>query len=85
MHRVIKTVAFLLILTASGLSNAEQMIALLTLDDAVKKVAKLAEYKVLATKTETDNSRKVFVIKVLTADGMIQYIKVDAETGEIVQ
>lgn len=55
----------------------------ITLDEAVKQVSQNTQDKVLTAKTEVIDGKKIHVIKVLTASGYIQYIKMDAMTGKI--
>ncbi len=79
--------ALLLTLCAIQISpvGAEEFLAVLTLDDAARKIIQQNNYKVLATKTESGRGKSVHIIKVLTPDGRIQYIKIDAKSGEIVK
>jgi len=57
-----------------------------TLDDAVKQINQQAEYKVLATKTDTVDGQQVHEIKVLSPkDGRIQYIRINVKTGEVIK
>ncbi len=56
-----------------------------TLEEAVKLLTQDNLKHVLSAKTEMLNGKKVHVIKVLTADGHIQYIKIDATTGKFVE
>ncbi len=65
-----------------GVSAGEAIIfAGLTLDQATKKIIEQKESKVLGAETEVIDGKKVHVIKVLTADGRVQYLKIDVETG----
>jgi uncharacterized membrane protein YkoI len=57
--------------------------ALISLDQATSKIILENDGKVLGARTESFEGRVVHVIKILTQDGRIQHIKVDAETGEI--
>ncbi len=85
MQQIFKAFIFSLFITQIALAGSGQIVSLLTLDDAVRKIIEQDNFKVLATKTEPENGRQVHIIKVLTPDGRIQYIKVDAETGAIVK
>ncbi len=85
MQQIIKAFLLTLCVTQSSWVGAERFLAVLTLDDAVKKIIRQQNYKVLATKTESGNGKQVHIIKVLTPDGRIQYIKIDADSGEIVK
>jgi hypothetical protein len=57
----------------------------ISLDEAVKQVSENKKLKVLAAKTEVEHEVKLHVIKVLTAKGHIQYLRIDATTGEEVE
>jgi uncharacterized membrane protein YkoI len=54
----------------------------ITLDDATKQVMLDTKNKILAAKTEVIDSKKIHIIKILTATGHIQHIKIDAATGK---
>ncbi len=56
-------------------------VAMITLDEAVRDVMRQGQNKVLATRTETIDGRQIYVIKVLTPDGRIQHLKIDAQSG----
>jgi uncharacterized membrane protein YkoI len=56
--------------------------AALSLDQATKKIIQQNKSKILSAKTEMINGRNVHVIKILTQDGRIQYLKVDADSGK---
>ncbi len=69
----------------SCLAEEAPLLALMSVDEAAKKVTEQAKgNKVLATKTEDVEGKKVHVIKVLSSDGRVQHIKIDADTGEII-
>lgn len=53
-----------------------------TLDEATKQIMLDTKNKVLAAKTELISGKKIHVIKILTATGHIQHIKIDAVTGK---
>lgn len=55
----------------------------LNLDQATKQIIEKNHYKVLGAKTETIGGKETHVIKVLTEDGHVQNLKVDAETGKV--
>lgn len=55
-----------------------------TLEEATKQVMQDSKNKVLAAKTEVIADKKIHVIKILTSAGHIQYIKIDAATGDLV-
>jgi uncharacterized membrane protein YkoI len=54
------------------------------LDEATKQIIEGSNNRVLGATTEIIDGREVHIIKVLTPDGRIQYYKVDAETGQLV-
>ena len=56
--------------------------AALSLDQATKKIIQQNKSKILSAKTEVINGKNVHVIKILTQDGRIQYLKVDADSGK---
>jgi uncharacterized membrane protein YkoI len=62
----------------------ELIFSVVSLDQATKRIIN-QNNKVLGAKTENMRGRKVHVIKVLTSDGRIQYLKVDAESGRIIR
>ena len=59
--------------------------AALSLDQATRKIMEQNKSKILGAKTEMINGKKVHVIKVLTREGRIQYLKVDADSGTIIK
>ena len=62
----------------------ERNTALVTLEEVTKQAMQEASHKILSAKTETEAGKKIHVIKVLTAVGHIQYLKIDATTGKTV-
>lgn len=54
------------------------------LDQATKQIITENNYKVLGAKTDIIEGKKTHVIKVLTEDGRVQNLKIDAETGTII-
>ena len=61
--------------------------AALSLDQATKKIIQQQQNKskILGAKTELVGGKEVHVIKVLTEDGRIQHLKVDADSGKIIK
>ena len=57
----------------------------LTLDQATKKIIEQNKNKVMGAKTETVDGKEVHVIKILTSDGRVQSLNVDAETGKLIK
>ncbi len=68
-------------------SVAEQDIVLsaLTLDQATQSILGKNKTKVLGAKTELIKGKKVHVIKILTSEGRVQYIKIDVDTGKSIK
>ena len=61
------------------------LIQLGSLDESIKQVNQDGKNKILAAKTELIAGKKVHVIKILTAAGHIQHIKIDASTGKTLE
>ncbi|WP_425356667.1 PepSY domain-containing protein [methane-oxidizing endosymbiont of Gigantopelta aegis] len=61
------------------------MPANVSLDEAVKRINAEKTGKVLATKVETVDDQKFYVIKILTAEGIIQYLKINVASGKVVE
>lgn len=88
-----KSALFLLILMP-GLLHSKNLVAIaenqaisqLTLDEAVKNISRSDGGKrVLAAKTEDNSGKIVYVLKVLTHDGRLQFISINAENGQIIE
>jgi uncharacterized membrane protein YkoI len=56
-----------------------------SLDDATKIVLHNTKNKLLAAKTEIEDGKKIHIIKILTPKGHIQYIRIEAATGKILE
>lgn len=80
--RHLAVVGSALCLAMTVLSSAQSIRADVSLDDAARKIIQQDDKKVLATKTEEIDGKKVHIIKVLSADGRIQHLKIDAQTGQ---
>lgn len=84
-----QTVAKILLLTISlvNLAHAGKDVSFsaLTLDQATKKIIEQNNNKVMGAKTEVIGGKEVHVIKVLTSDGRVQYMNVDAATGKLIK
>jgi uncharacterized membrane protein YkoI len=78
MRHLIKVVVI-----ASLFANA-CFAANISLDDATKQIIEGTYNKVLGAQTEIIDSKEVYIIKVLTPDGRIQYYIIDAQTGQLV-
>ena len=55
------------------------------LDRAAKQVQKKVDGRVLGAKTVTESGRTIHVIRVLTPDGRVVHVRVDGESGKILQ
>ena len=80
--RTIKIVFLLVLCLTSSVYAVGNVISL---DQATSKVIQQNNGKVLGARTETMEGRVMHVIKILTRDGRIQHIKVDAETGQVLK
>lgn len=84
MANFIKAVLLsLLIIPAAVSAGSAFTLSWVSLDDATKQIRQDSKKRVLGAKTETIDGREVHVIKVLTPDGRIQHLKIDAETGQL--
>ncbi len=83
MRNLIKVVAVALLFSNSCFAE-NNLLATISLDEATKQIIEGTYNKVLGAQTELLNGRTVYIIKVLTPDGRIQYFKIDAETGQLV-
>jgi uncharacterized membrane protein YkoI len=83
MRNLLKVVAVVLLFSNSCFA-AHTMLARISLDEATKQIIEGTYNKVLGAQTEVIDGKEVYVIKVLTPDGRIQYYKIDAETGQLV-
>jgi uncharacterized membrane protein YkoI len=81
MFRSIGFLMVLATLSTSSWGRYDLLMSLVTLDQATQQVIAQTRGKVLAAKTELENGQRVHVIKVLTLDGRVQYVKVDASSG----
>ncbi len=77
MRNLIKAVAVALLLSNNCFAG-------ISLDEATRQIIEGTYNKVLGAQTELINGREVYIIKVLTPDGHIQYFKIDAETGQLI-
>lgn len=58
----------------------------ITLDAAVNDVrSRYADAKILNTSVENTGNGKVYVIKMITADSRLIHIRVDAQSGQIIE
>lgn len=82
MSHFFQAVVLSVLLLHSLLVFAEENTAPITLDEATKKVTKDTENKVLSAKTKVIKGTKIHIIKILTKEGRIQHIKIDANNGK---
>lgn len=83
MAKFIKVLLWLFWFTpAAAFSATSLVLSWLSLDEVTKQIRQNGDKRVLGAKTETIDGREVHVIKVLTSDGRIQYLRIDAETGK---
>lgn len=83
MRNLIKIAVLLLI---SGQASAETALltARVSLDQATQQIIRDGKSRVLGAQTVVIEGREVHVIKILTPDGRIQHLKIDAETGAVI-
>ncbi len=85
MQIVIKILLLTLCLTQTAVAGKDLIFSVLSLDQATKNIIESNKSKVLDAKTEVIEGKEVHIIKVLTSDGRVQYIKVDADSGSIIK
>ena len=85
MQTFIKVFLLTFCLTQTAFAGKEIAFAVLSLDQATKKVIQQNKSKILGAKTEVIGGKEVHVIKILTQDGRIQHLKVDADSGKIIK
>jgi len=83
MRNFLKVVAVAWLFSNSCFAENNQL-AYVSLDEATKQIIDGTYNKVLGAQTELIDGKEVYIIKVLTPDGRIQYYKIDAETGQLV-
>ena len=66
-------------------AGKEVTFSLLSLDQATKKIIEENKSKVLSAKTELIDGKTIHIIKILTSDGRVQFIKVDADSGKMIK
>jgi hypothetical protein len=94
MNFLLQTTAFMILLLHSSLIfpenietpplTANEPARSVSLDEAIKQVLQTPQIKVLGAKTEMLDGKKFHLIKILTADGHIHYIKIDASSGKVI-
>lgn len=83
MRNLLKVVLIALLFANSCFAD-HKLLAAISLDEATKQIIEGTYNKVLGAQTELIDGKVIYVIKVLTPDGRIQYYKIDAETGQLV-
>ena len=53
----------------------------ISLDEAISRARRQADGKVLSAETVRDNGRRIHRIKILTRDGRVKRVRIDANTG----
>jgi len=85
MQTIAKVLLLSLCCVQAAYAEKELVLSALTLDQVTKEVIEKNKSKVMGTKTEVIDGKTVYVIKVLTSDGRVQYLNVDAETGKLIK
>lgn len=82
-----RPILLLLLLVATCICQADDSILLarVSLDEATQNILSDGKNRVLGASTEIIDGKEVHVIKVLTPDGHILHVKVDAETGKAIK
>lgn len=83
MRHLIKVVVAALMFSNSCFAE-NTLMANVSLDEATKQIIEGTYNKVLGAQTEIIDGKEVYIIKVLTPDGRIQYYIIDAQTGQLV-
>ncbi len=84
MRNLLKVAVFFLMLSTSCFAENNLPPASISLDEATKHIIEGTYNKVLGAQTELIDGKETHIIKVLTPDGRIQYYKIDAQTGQLV-
>jgi uncharacterized membrane protein YkoI len=83
MRNLLKAVIVVLLFSNSCFAK-NTLLANVSLDEATKQIIEGTYNKVLGAQTEIIDGKEVYIIKVLTPDGRIQYYIIDAQTGQLV-
>ncbi|BCX81174.1 hypothetical protein MIT9_P0752 [Methylomarinovum caldicuralii] len=70
---------------ALGFALIASGVAAITVEEAAKAVQQQIKGRVLGAKTVTEDGRKIHVIRILTPNGRVRHIRVDAASGRILQ
>lgn len=82
MRNLIKIIV--LLISSQALAETPVLISRVNLEQATKQVIKNGKSRVLGAQTVIIEGREVHIIKILTPDGRIQHLKIDAETGAVI-
>lgn len=85
MRAISKVLVLVFCFVQTVYASKEMIFSVLTLDQATKKIIEQDKNKVLGAKTEVIEGKEVHVIKILTSDGRVQYLKVDSDTGKLIK
>lgn len=83
MHTFIKVLLLTFCLAQTAFAGKEIFFSVVSLDQATKLIIKGNKNKVLSAKSEVKDGKKIHVIKILSQDGRVQSLKVDADTGRV--
>ena len=83
MNTFVKAVLLALWLPGGVQAQSGLQLAFVSLDQATKQVRQNSSLRILGAKTEVIDGKEVHIIKVLTKDGRVQHVRVDAETGQM--
>ncbi|TRW92865.1 PepSY domain-containing protein [Candidatus Methylobacter oryzae] len=83
MRNLLKVAVFFLMFSSNCFAE-DNLPASISLDEATKHIIEGTYNKVLGAQTELIDGKEIHIIKVLTPDGRIQYYKIDAQTGQLV-
>jgi uncharacterized membrane protein YkoI len=83
MRNLIKIMVLMLIF-GHALAESPLAIAKVSLDQATKQIIRNQKIRVLGAQTIVIEGREIHIIKILTPDGRIQHLKIDAETGAVI-
>lgn len=75
----------LLLLMSLVVADQTPILPAVSLNDATKKIIAKNNNKVLEASTQLINDNYVHVIKILTTQGRVQSIKIDMNSGKILQ
>ncbi len=68
----------------AGLLSAANLWAI-SAEEAAKRVQKELQGRVLGAKTVTEDGQEIHIVRILTPDGRVRHIRVDAASGKILK